>query len=102
MSGEWRRGTARLLRHRRPKGPETARPSLHYRVTPRLYGGQETSLSPTWPKTNVLRLFGLLCEVLGETGGEALRREVSYQQERDQALGRASVTTVGRFVLGRE
>ena len=37
----------------------------------------------------VLRLFGLLCEVLGETGGEALRREVSYQQERDRALGRS-------------
>jgi hypothetical protein len=51
-----------------------------------------------------LRLFGLLCEVLGETGREALRREVSYQQEWDPALGRLSVTTVGRFVLvqGRE
>src|SRR4051812_40827492 len=37
MSGEWRRDTARLLRHRRPKGPGTARPSLNHRATPRLY-----------------------------------------------------------------
>src|SRR3954470_10910335 len=37
MSGEWKRGTARLLRHRRPKGPETDRLSLHHRATPRLY-----------------------------------------------------------------
>src|SRR6516164_8047887 len=31
MSGEWKRGTAGLLRHRRPKGPETDRPSLNHR-----------------------------------------------------------------------
>jgi hypothetical protein len=37
MSGEWKRGMAKLLRHRRPKGPATDRPSLHNRVTPRLY-----------------------------------------------------------------
>ena len=37
MSGEWKRGMARLLRHRRPKGPGTDRPSLNHRATPRLY-----------------------------------------------------------------
>src|SRR4051812_46159051 len=37
MSGEWKRGTARLLRHRRTKGPATDRPSLNHRATPRLY-----------------------------------------------------------------
>jgi hypothetical protein len=37
MSGEWKRGTARLLRHRQTKGPATDRPSLNYRATPRLY-----------------------------------------------------------------
>ena len=33
-----------------------------------------------------------------------MRREVSYQEERNRALGWPSVTTVGRFVLvhGRE
>ena len=28
MSGMWKRSMARLVRHRRPKGPETDRPSL--------------------------------------------------------------------------
>jgi hypothetical protein len=37
MSGEWKRGKARLLRHRQTKGPETDRPNLHDRATPRLY-----------------------------------------------------------------
>jgi hypothetical protein len=37
MSGEWKRGRARLVRHRQPKGPDTDRPYLNYRVTPRLY-----------------------------------------------------------------
>jgi hypothetical protein len=36
MSGEWKRGTVRLLRHRRTKGPGTG-PSLDHRATPRLY-----------------------------------------------------------------
>ena len=31
MSGEWKRGTARLLRHRQTKGPATDRPSLNHR-----------------------------------------------------------------------
>ena len=37
MSGVWKRSMARLLRHRQTKGPETDRPSLHYRATSRLY-----------------------------------------------------------------
>src|SRR5512135_2405740 len=37
MSGVWKRSIARLLRHRRPKGPETDRPSLNHRATSRLY-----------------------------------------------------------------
>ena len=31
MSGEWKRGTVELLRHRQTKGPATDRPSLNYR-----------------------------------------------------------------------
>src|SRR4051794_23259389 len=36
MSGEWKRDTARLVRHRQTKGPETDRPNLPDRATPRL------------------------------------------------------------------
>ena len=45
MSGEWKRGMVRLLRHRQTKEPETDRPNLHHRATPRLYGGHKTSLT---------------------------------------------------------
>ena len=41
MSGEWKRSTAGLLRHRQTKGPATDRPYLNHRATPRLY-------SPKW------------------------------------------------------
>jgi len=37
ISGVWKRGMAQLMRHRQTKGPETARPHLNYRATPRLY-----------------------------------------------------------------
>jgi hypothetical protein len=37
MSGEWKRSTAELVRHRQTKGPETDRPRLNHRATPRLY-----------------------------------------------------------------
>lgn len=37
MSGEWKRSMAGLVRHRQPKGPETDRPRLNHRATPRLY-----------------------------------------------------------------
>ena len=37
MSGEWKRSTAGLVRHRQTKGPETDRPRLNHRATPRLY-----------------------------------------------------------------
>jgi hypothetical protein len=37
MSGVWKRSMARLVRHRRTKGPETDMPSLNRRATPRLY-----------------------------------------------------------------
>src|SRR5690348_2248884 len=45
MSGEWKRGTARLVRHRQTKGPGTDRPSLNNRATPRLYpsGGSDSN-----------------------------------------------------------
>src|SRR5690242_20371063 len=39
MSGEWKRSTVRLVRHRQTKGPGTDRPHLHHRATPRLYSG---------------------------------------------------------------
>jgi len=37
MSGEWKRSMAELVRHRQTKGPETDRPRLNHRATPRLY-----------------------------------------------------------------
>ena len=37
MSGVWKRSMVRLVRHRRTKGPDTDRPSLNHRATPRLY-----------------------------------------------------------------
>ena len=33
----WKRGRARLLRHRQTKGPDSARPHLNRRATPRLH-----------------------------------------------------------------
>jgi hypothetical protein len=44
MSGEWKRGMARLVRHRQTKGPGTDRPSLNNRVTPRLYTEKKTTI----------------------------------------------------------
>jgi hypothetical protein len=35
--GVWKRGKAGIIRHRRPKGPGTAMPSLNNRATPRPY-----------------------------------------------------------------
>lgn len=37
ISGVWKRGTVRLLRHRQTKESVTARPHLNYRATPRLH-----------------------------------------------------------------
>lgn len=37
MSGEWKRSMAELVRHRQTKEPETDRPRLNHRATPRLY-----------------------------------------------------------------
>lgn len=37
MSGEWKRSMVGLVRHRQTKGPETDRPRLNHRATPRLY-----------------------------------------------------------------
>jgi hypothetical protein len=37
MSGRWKRSKVWLLRHRQPKGSETARPELTHRATSRLY-----------------------------------------------------------------
>jgi hypothetical protein len=51
MSGEWKRSMARLLRHRQPKGPETDRPNLNHRVTPRLYRNLGGTLSRAWTWT---------------------------------------------------
>ena len=45
MSGEWKRSMAELVRHRQTKGPETDRPRLNHRATPRLY------LDEDWPST---------------------------------------------------
>jgi hypothetical protein len=41
MSGEWKRSMAELVRHRQTKGPETDRPRLNHRATPRLYLDRE-------------------------------------------------------------
>ena len=35
--GVWKRGKAGIMRHRQPKGPGTARPSLNNRATSRPY-----------------------------------------------------------------
>jgi hypothetical protein len=37
MSGNWKRSTAELVRHRHTKEPETDRPSLNHRASSRLY-----------------------------------------------------------------
>jgi len=37
MSGNWKRSTAELVRHRQTKEPETDRPSLNHRASSRLY-----------------------------------------------------------------
>jgi hypothetical protein len=37
MSGRWKRGMVRLVRHRQTKEPATDRPHLTYRATARLY-----------------------------------------------------------------
>ena len=37
MSGEWKRSTAELVRHRQTKEPVTDRLRLNHRATPRLY-----------------------------------------------------------------
>src|SRR5579863_1568827 len=37
MSGMWKRGMVRIMRHRQTKEPETDRPDLNYRATSRLY-----------------------------------------------------------------
>ena len=42
MSGEWKRSMAELVRHRQTKGPETDRPRLNHRATPRLYLDEAT------------------------------------------------------------
>jgi hypothetical protein len=56
MSGEWKRSMARLLRHRQPKGPETDRPNLNHRVTPRLYRNVGGSLDQG-QRADHLRVF---------------------------------------------
>ena len=42
MSGMWKRSMVRLVRHRQTKGPETDRPHLNHRATPRLYKSRFT------------------------------------------------------------
>jgi hypothetical protein len=37
MSGRWKRGTVRRVRHRQTKGPATDGSDLNYRATSRLY-----------------------------------------------------------------
>jgi hypothetical protein len=37
MSGRWKRSMVRLVRHRHAKAPVTARLTLNYRATSRLY-----------------------------------------------------------------
>ena len=37
MNGEWKQSMAELVRHRQTKEPETDRPRLNHRATPRLY-----------------------------------------------------------------
>ncbi len=50
MSGEWKRGTVRLVRHRQTKEPATDRPSLNHRATPRLY----SCFLPDTPKPDAM------------------------------------------------
>jgi integrase len=37
MSGMWKRGMVRIMRHRQTKEPDTDRPNLNHRATSRLY-----------------------------------------------------------------
>jgi hypothetical protein len=51
MSGMWKRGMVRIMRHRQTKEPETDRPNLNYRATSRLYvrregAGPQRGLNP--------------------------------------------------------
>src|SRR5512135_3351322 len=57
MSGMWKRSTAKLLRHRQPKGPATDRPSLNHRVTSRLYIVAATAMLGCPPKDKKERNF---------------------------------------------
>jgi|688.fasta_scaffold105046_2 hypothetical protein len=54
MSGEWKRSMAGLVRHRQPKGPETDRPRLNHRATPRLYF---PAAALGWPHRQRRRFF---------------------------------------------
>ena len=57
MSGEWKRSMAELVRHRQTKEPETDRPRLNHRATPRLYLHEIKSvITDTQPAPRSLRV----------------------------------------------
>jgi hypothetical protein len=49
--GVWKRGKVGIMRHRRPKGSGTARPSLNHRATPRPYSRD----GQPWPSPQELQ-----------------------------------------------
>src|SRR5579863_1367207 len=51
MSGMWKRGMVRIMRHRQTKEPETDRPDLNYRATSRLYTERNCRYTVTQAKT---------------------------------------------------
>src|SRR5262245_34979250 len=81
MSGEWKRGTVRLVRHRQTKGPVTDRTSLNNRATPRLYSNLGGTLSRSFRKQSHKR---------SDTVGEFIRavREAGFPLPRAFILAR--------------
>jgi len=47
---------AKLVRHRQPKGPDTNRPSLNHRATPRLYNSDQV-IRYGVPRTDFIKVY---------------------------------------------
>src|ERR1039457_4083532 len=71
-----------LVRHRQTKGPETGRPHLNHRVTPRLYSAAVNHkskylilsgcLAPRWPQSQIPQYPCPLNRIRVELGGSVI------------------------------